>query len=156
MLRNATFVASESISADFSDQPRVGLFWSFPTRNLFSLSHHLRFLSVYSCKTVLHHFFISDFLWLNSKLAVLLIVCHPYRGLAVLRQASVSTAHQQLTLAQRYHHPPSHHKDFDQKPGNVRTMKWQVLALQRLHSTFLTLKSSVLKAQSMCILGIFP
>merc|ERR1712130_392295 len=30
-----------------------------------------------------------------------------------------------MGLAQRYHHPPSHHKDFDQKPGNVRTMKWQ-------------------------------
>ena len=53
--------------------------------------------------------------------------------------------------------PPAHsHKDFNQKPGNVRTMKWQVLALQRFHPTSLTPKCSVLKAQSMCILGIFP
>ena len=34
-------------------------------------------------------------------------------------------------------------------------MKWQVLTLKSFHSTCLTLKCCVLKAQSMCILAIF-
>ena len=93
MLRNAPLLlvsqyqltSPTSLGLGFSGHSKRAIF--------FFLRDHFCCVLVCSCKAVLRQFFISDFLRLNPKLVVLLIVCHPYLGLAVLRLASVSTAH---------------------------------------------------------------
>ena len=73
-----------SLGLGFSGHSQHAIYFLFHIISDFCRSIHAKLSSTIS---------LFQIFWLNSKLAVLLIVCHPYRGLAVPRQASVSTAH---------------------------------------------------------------
>ena len=163
MLRNATFVASESISAD---SPRVALFSTILRRHFPQPGHKIFCLTVIvlvieSGKLHRFRYFLFEDVN-NSCLADCTIPSWAWhRSSSRAAESQLRTSHHQplagnTRSSHRRHQQLLIHKDLDQKPGNLSTMKWQVRTLLRLQLYHISPRYGAKNAPSLRILGTFP